>query len=253
MKFCALTLSADSHAAFDAAAQLGNPSDLLDDNKHYKLTLKHIVNINPNTWNCPTFTNAADAQLVQHIHAVTPVVIREGPPAVNRWEVSFRQGLFNMTTDSHLFLVREDLERDGWRLVGNTFTRGDQIALPLYEAKLTSQYSHRTATFQGISPEYRFRTHAGTNESTCDQLRDPAYSVMPRYWVESTVVREVCPDSAGWFVGFRNAISAVADSRSLVGTVVPFAGVGNSMPLLLFGRSIPFPTPVVAATELICT
>lgn len=247
VKFCVLTLSAEPHPTFDAAAQLGDPADLLDNSNRYMLALNDIVNINPNTWNCPTFAKAADARLVQHIHAISPVVTQEGPPAINPWGVSFKQGLFNMTTDSHLFLMREDLEHDGWRLDGNLFIRGDQVALPLYEAKLTSQDNHRTATFEGISPNDRFRTHAGTNESTLDQLRDPLYRVIPRYWVESTHVRQACPDALGWFIGFRNAISAVADSRSLVATVVPYAGVGNSMPLLFFSGASGAPTPFVAA------
>ena len=175
VKFCAITVSADRNPSFEAAAQLGHPSDILNAGNRYTLTLEDVVNINPNTWNCPTFAKAVDAGLVQYIHARTPVVIRDGPPVINPWQISFKQGLFNMTTDSHLFLAREDLERDGWLLSGNSFCHGDRVALPLYEAKLTSQDNHRAATFQDIAPDDRFRIHAGTNEPSLSQLRDPAY------------------------------------------------------------------------------
>src|SRR5262249_42482540 len=37
---------------------------------------------------------------------------------------------------------------------------------------------------------------------------------------------------ATWFLGFRNAISAVADARSLVAAIVPRAGVSNGLPLV---------------------
>ena len=33
------------------------------------------------------------------------------------------KNLFNMTDDSDLFRTRERLEREGWRLRGNVFTR----------------------------------------------------------------------------------------------------------------------------------
>ena len=46
---------------------------------------------------------------------------------------------------------REQLEGDGWALVGNIFERGGERYLPLYEAKLIHQYDHRFATFGGVS------------------------------------------------------------------------------------------------------
>ena len=38
----------------------------------------------------------------------------------NPWGISFMQGLFNMTSDSHLFHTRDELESDGWTLNGWT-------------------------------------------------------------------------------------------------------------------------------------
>jgi hypothetical protein len=55
--------------------------------------------------------------------------------------------------------------------------------------------------------------------------------VLPRYWITEEAVRARGGD-APWHLGFRNAISAVADSRSLVAAVIPRAGVGNSLPLI---------------------
>ena len=98
-----------------------------------------------------------------------PVLIKEGPPEVNPWGIKFKQGLFNiallsdlwnhrfrttpalratlyprrgnsttgmrryMTSDSHLFRTREQLEVEGWRLVGNVFERQGERYLPLYQ------------------------------------------------------------------------------------------------------------------------
>jgi hypothetical protein len=47
-------------------------------------------------------------------------------------------------------------------------------------------------------------------------------------------------------ITFRNAISAVADSRSLVATIIPYAGAGNSMPVICLERTLIFVNTLVA-------
>jgi hypothetical protein len=49
---------------------------------------------------------------------------------VNPWGITFSQGLFNMTSASHLFESAPAPDR-----------------LPLYEAKLIHQFDHRWATY----------------------------------------------------------------------------------------------------------
>ena len=63
----------------------------------------------------------------------------------NPWGVQFRQGLFNMTSDSHLFHTREQLEADGGQSTGNDFRKDGTEYLPLYEAKLIHHFDHRWA------------------------------------------------------------------------------------------------------------
>jgi hypothetical protein len=106
--------------------------------------------------------------------------------------------------------------------------------LPLYEAKLTSQYNHRHGTFAGVPAVERFGVRAQTNKPTLEEISNPELSVLPRYWVEDRFVEESVPKEwrNRWFLGFRNAISAVADSRSISFALIPRVAVGNSMPLL---------------------
>src|SRR5262249_34076412 len=125
----------------------------------------------------------------------------------------------------------ESLQADGWRLERNVFRRGAERYLPLYEAKLVRQFNHRAATFAGVDRAVRFRTHAGVRASTVEQLTDSRYGVLPRYWVPEETVRDRAGE-ASWFLGFRNAISAVADARSLVAAIVPLSGVSNGLPLV---------------------
>ncbi len=90
--------------------------------------------LNPNTGTVPIFRTRRDAEITLGIYRRVPVLINESDPVNgNPWGVSFMQGLFNMTSDSHLFHTREELEADGWTLEGNVFVRDAPPALPAQE------------------------------------------------------------------------------------------------------------------------
>jgi len=162
-KFCLLTMSGRRDTA-DAAAFaffLHDPSEIAA--KQFALTPEEITLLNPNTGTCPVFRSRRDAEITLGIYRRVPVLIREGDPNGNPWGISFMQGLFNMTSDSHLFRTREQLEADGWTLQGNVFHRNGQQMLPLYEAKMIHQFdgplmSHPVAT-SGTWLLARKRTH----------------------------------------------------------------------------------------------
>src|SRR4051812_14455092 len=96
--------------------------------------------LNPNTGTCPIFRSRRDAEITLGIYRRVPILMKEpderGVGASNPWGLSFMQGLLNMTSDSHLFHSREQLETDDWTLSGNIFTKGGSRMLPLYEAKM---------------------------------------------------------------------------------------------------------------------
>ena len=90
-------------------------------------------------------------EITKGIYKRTPVSVNEGQGDVgNPWEIQFRQGLFNMTSDSGLFLTQNQLEESGWSLDGNVYRMSQEKYLPLYEAKLFHQYNHRFNTFESI-------------------------------------------------------------------------------------------------------
>jgi hypothetical protein len=60
--------------------------------------------------------------------------------------------------------------------------------------------------------------------------------VLPRYWLSEADIHARYPLNVRWVLGFRNAMSAVADSRSLIAAVIPYSGIGNSMPLISCDR-----------------
>ena len=54
-----------------------------------------------------------------------------------------------MTSDSHLFRTRDQLDADEYELHGNVFVRGTERWLPLYEARMLTPYDHRFASQPG--------------------------------------------------------------------------------------------------------
>ena len=233
IRFCLLTLSGLPHSWFTIASQLDSTDLLQDNSRLYKLSKDDIKSINPNTNTCPTIRTVKDADIIRSIYARMPILFREVTPKKLLWNIKLTT-MFHMANHSKFFRYKEQLETEGWTLEGNKFYKNGQTYFPLYEAKLAHQYNHREATFKEIPLNIRFRLHAGTNTSSISNLRDPNFVALPRYWVLDADILSHIQGSTQWFLGFRNAISAVADSRSNVATIIPYAGVGHSMPLILY-------------------
>ena len=235
MTFCLLTLSGGGQTKFHVAAQLTTIEELAETDRSYWLNPDDVKLINPNTQTCPTLRTARDASLVRHVYSRSPVIEVEAVDAVaesNTWGIEFKQGLFNLTSDSDFFLSREELESAGWIVDGSGRAHRDGIfQVPVFEAKFIAQFNHRAATFAHVSTKDRFRTHAGTDEVTTAELFDPTFVPIPRYWIPEDEVRNRA-GAASWFVGFRRVISAVADARCLIAAVVPVVGIGNTLPIV---------------------
>ena len=101
--------------------------------------------------------------------------------------------MFHMTNDSSLFRTREQLEADGWTLDGNVFRRGNDVYLPLYEAKLFHHFDHRWATHDGLD----------TRDLTSTEKGNPEAFALPRYWVPADEVAARLADKwrHGWLLG----------------------------------------------------
>lgn len=198
--------------------------ELADPDRQIELTPEDILRINPNTRTCPIFRTRRDAEITRHIYSQVPVLLREanagGEGGVNPWGVRFRQGLFNMTSASHLFFTRPRAEAEGWVVSGNRWRKGADTLLPLYEAKLFHQFDHRWATYQETASGFNLITGDEENEGpetrdlASGEKADPTLSVMPRYWVDERwclLVAADLPDE------FRDAVRrALEESVGIV-------------------------------------
>ena len=229
-KFCLLTLSGVASPVTSASFAFfaHHPDDLQRPGVCFELTPEEITLLNPNTGTCPVFRSRRDAEITLGIYRRHPVLVKKDDPDGNPWGVSFMQGLFNMTTDSGLFRTAQQLEAKGWELDGNTYRRGGEVMLPLYEAKMVHHYDHRWATYDD----------GDVRDVTEEEHADPDFTVLPRYWAEEGEVNEKLASrwDRDWLIGFRD-ICRSTDERTLICAAIPRTAIGNKLPLLLPSRS----------------
>ena len=209
------------------------PEHAEDPGRFFTLSPEDFALLNPNTKTCPVFRTRQDADLTLAIYRRVPVLWRESPEE-NPWGVRLRQGLFNMTSDSHLFRTREELEGQGFRLLGNRFVRGEEAYLPLYEAKMFWHYDHRFASVVGLED-------GRTQELSPERKTDPTFLPLPRYWVAREEVEARLREKGwerGWFLGFRD-IARTTDERTAIFSILPRVGVGHTAPLLQTTQNAP--------------
>ena len=129
-----------------------------------------------------------------------------------------------MSSDSHLFRSREQLDEQGYVPDGNLYRKpGAEDYVPLYEAKMVHHFDHRWATYEGDRPR----------DLTVAEKENPAGVVCGRYWVRYGDVQAVLDKTGwerGWLMGFRG-ITNSTNERTVVGGVFPLSAVGNSLPV----------------------
>ena len=251
-KFALVTLTGTARPATEAAYVFFalDPADVRDADKRFTLTPDDIALLNPNTRTCPTFRTRRDADITKGIYRRVPVLINDRT-GDNPWSITFKQGLFNMTSDSDLFRTREQLEADGYRRAGNRYEKPGSTFLPLYEAKMIHQYDHRFATYTSTGD---------IRDATTEEHQDPEFEPQPRYWVEATEANARLERRRAdgtlewrwdepWLLGFRD-IARSTDERTAIFSFMPRTAVGNNLPLcLLSGVDLPQAMAFAAAAS----
>ncbi|MEU2366259.1 DNA methyltransferase [Streptomyces noursei] len=253
MKFCVLSLAGRSlrEPAARFAFFVHDPAELEAPDKVFTLTPEEITLLNPNTGTCPVFRSRRDAEITLGIYRRVPVLLKESDKANgNPWGVSFMQGLFNMSHDSHLFRpsaangeTLDSMLAEGWRLDGNVLARGEERLLPLYEAKMLHHYDHRWATYTD---------EGDTRDLSPTEKRDPGFVAHPRYWVSKSDIKTGSIDKQGhevrvdgvasrlsnkgwdrqWLLGWRD-ICRATDERTTIASLAPAVGFGHKFLLAL--------------------
>ena len=180
--------------------------------RRFTMPPEEILLVNPNTGTTPLFRSRRDAEITIGIYKRVSVLWRDEPEE-NPWGLSFLR-MFDMANDAGLFRTREQLDHDGWTLIGNVFIQDDRRMLPLYEAKMIHHFDHRLGTYDG-------QTEAQANVGTLPRLTpeqhdDPCHILLPRYWVanaevENRLIRKGW--DRGWLLGWRNIARSTDERR----------------------------------------
>ena len=233
-KFCALIFGGHQRTFHQTqcAFFLHDTETIDDPDRSFPLAPEDFARVNPNTGTAPIFRTRRDADITRRIYERHPVLVDRSDGEVNKaWPVRFMQGLFNMTSDSHLFRTAAQLEGEGfYPIQGNRWKRGKELYLPLYQGRMIWHFDHRANSVR-INPASTHNPYL-SEEVSDEQHADPAFLPKSQYWVPAPKVEPGFHQSDGWVLGFRD-IARPTDVRTVIASIVPWAGYGNTLPLLL--------------------
>ena len=211
---------------------LHNEADLKNPDRVFPLHSEDCLTMNPNTQTCPIFRSRRDLELTRSIYRRVPVFVRKSDDAGNPWGLRCAT-IFHMANDSGHFRSAEELRAEGFYPVeGNTWRRGVEKYLPLYEGKMFQQYDHRAAS--SVTTEGNLVRAGQSSLASPAQHADPLFSVSPQYWVPETVTLQKTPVAfhGKWLFGFKN-VCAPTNIRTFIGTALPWAGAGHSIQFIV--------------------
>ncbi len=222
---------------------LQHPDELREEGRDVAVTSAMLARCNPNTHTVAPWRSAADAARGLAMHEKVPVLWDEGDPEGNRWGLSLVR-LFDMTNDRAHFATAAELAAVGCVLIGNHQVGDGERWLPLYEAKMVTAFDHRHGSHCGADAA---AGGLGWRVASPSVKADPCFVSLPRFWVRQRLVdARLGQWDAEWLLGFRS-ISSPTNARTLIASLLPRSGVGNSLPLLLVDREHRHLAPLLMA------
>ena len=232
-KFCALIFGG-TERRFDeteCAFFLHDTRTIENPERCFPLAPSDFARVNPNTGTAPIFRTRQDADITRRIYERHPVLVdRSQGEERKAWPVRYVR-MFDMTNDSHLFRTAVQLDSAGFYPVqGNCWKRGEEMYLPLYQGRMIWHFDHRANSVR-VNPESTHNPYLSEPVSEA-QHADPDFLPQTQYWVPADNVDTALPESRGYTLGFRD-IARPTDVRTMIASIVPWAGYGNTAPLLV--------------------
>jgi hypothetical protein len=229
-KFCVFVASPSPvDGPTQCASFLQAVSELQDPTRCFPLSAADFARVNPNTGTAPIFRTQRDANLTTAIYDRLPVIAdRSSGSEVKAWPVHYAT-MFHMTNDSRHFRTRKELEESegAYPIGGNHWRSAAGEWLPLYEGKMVQVFDHRAASVI-VNPENQHRP-AQPQSATLEQHKNPNWLPDPQFWVKagfSTVM------GSQYMLGFKD-VTSPTNVRSMIAAIIPGAGVGNTLPVIL--------------------
>ena len=235
-KFCALVFGGKERQfeRTECAFFLHDTETIHDPDRCFSLTSADFARVNPNTGTAPVFRTRRDAEITRHIYEHHPVLVDRSSGEERRaWPVKYTT-MFHMTNSSQLFRTAAQLDAEGFYPVeGNRWKKGEDLYLPLYQGRMIWHFDHRANSVR-INPGSTHNPYLSETVTEA-QHADPGFLPYTQYWVPAQNVKEALPQSRGYALGFRD-IARPTDVRTVIASIVPWAGVGNKVPLLVEGE-----------------
>ena len=237
-KFCALIFGGESRR-FDetrCAFFLHDTKTISDPDRCFPLAPEDFARVNPNTGTAPVFRTQRDADITRRIYEHHPVLVDRSEGSERKaWPVKYVR-MFDMTNDSHLFRTATQLDAEGfYPIQGNRWKRGEELLLPLYQGRMIHQFDHRANSVR-LNPESTHNPYVSEEVSEA-QHADPGFLPQTQYWVTARNVGEALTQSHRYALGLRD-IARPTDARTVIASIVPWAGYGNTVPLLVIADTL---------------
>ena len=230
-KFCATAIGGADRTAdtLPAGFLLHDPPGDTEPERLITLQPSDFALVNPRTGTAPIFLTKRDADIVLDIYRNHPIFDAENKIFGNAVVRHVRQS--DMTNDSGHFWTREQLEADGWYPVKlNRWRKGQAEMLPLYQARMIYHFDHRYNSV-GFNPDNLHNPYVNIPVSA-EQHRNPAFYAGVQYWTDKVFVEQKFSECPGYAIGFRD-ITNPTNERTMISSLVPWAGYGNNLPILV--------------------
>jgi hypothetical protein len=239
-RFCLLTISGIDATIGKTKFSFynTNPNNVRDQGRIYYLSTNELQLLNPNTNTCPSFFTNEDKEITLKIYKNNTIIenekIKQNPLGMRYYR------MFDMTNDSNLFSQNtyESLLSNNFKIFAGKFLKGQEVFLPLYEAKFINIFDYRFGTFENVSKERRFIARAQPHPVSEEQKKDPYYGITPRYWINEIKFKEKhgLNWNKKWIFAFRDLTRKSSDSRCGMGTILPFFPIGNTAAAVTFEK-----------------
>ena len=250
-KFCAMVFGGRKRLFPNAecAYFLHNTNELTDPKHKIEMGPKDFAIVNPNTGTAPIFRTARDARITLDIYRRLPVLVDRSKGKVTKlWPIKYKR-MFDMSNDSHLFKTKLELNEEGWYPVGgNRWKRGGEECVPLYEGKMVQLYDHRAANI--VINEDNLHRPAIPEAASCEQHKKTDWLPNPQYWISTRHKNDI--RISKWVIGFKD-VTAPTNQRSMIASLLPFYGFGNTLPVFIpdesdcTGINYKFIAPIILA------
>ena len=243
LRFALLTLDLSSRRSVARFMFRGqNLADLSEPERIIQMNQDTVRLLNPNTNTCPIFSTEFDRILNEKIYRTNSILhLDDASTQPSGYELTFRQGVLNATTDSGRFLDRQ--AADGHQAFGSSIVVNGTQFVPVWQAKMIDQWNHRRGSYENVPPNSNPHVLPAIPDS---DLADPSHVCLPRYWVPNSFREDRLAGRQfrDWLLGWRDVTDSRASERTTVAAILPFGAPDG-------GLLLAFPASAVEAATLV--